>query len=141
MNNEIKTGDLIEFVDNSKIIIGINKNGNGLTIEEIENKYDVKIKKVVRPIGYKQIYEKKEILDEAEKRYLEAVIRPFKEDVRAISKRQNPFIYSSDCKDYYINIVLDDCDEFSLPYFKNREMYKGMETNKYYTIEELGLYE
>lgn len=134
MNNEIKTGDLIEFVDNSKIIIGINKNGNGLTIEEIENQYDVKIKKVVRPTGYKQIYEKKEILDEAEKRYLEAVIRPFKEDVITVSKRKN-------LTDYYIKIDLDDCDELSLPYFKGREMYEGMETGKEYTIEELGLYE
>ena len=134
MNNEIKAGDLIEFIDNSKVIIGINKNGDGLTIEEIENQYDVKIKKVVRPIGYKQIYDKKEILDEAEKRYLEAVIRPFKEDVITISKRKNP-------RDYYINIVLDDSDELTLPYFKSREMYKGMETGKEYTIEELGLYE
>lgn len=134
MNNEIKRGDLIEFVDNSKIIIGINKNCEGLTIEEIENQYDVKIKKVVRPTGYKQIYEKKEILDEAEKRYLKAVIRPFKEDVISVSKREN-------LMDYYINIELDDCDELSLPYFKGRKMYEGMETDKEYTIEELGLYE
>lgn len=134
MNNEIKAGDLIEFIDNSRVIIGINKNGDGLTIEEIESKYDAKIKKVVRPIGYKQIYDKKEILDEAEKRYLEAVIRPFKEDVITISKRKN-------LRDYYINIILDDNDELTLPYFKKREMYKGMETGKEYTIEELGLYE
>lgn len=134
MNNEIKTGDLIEFVDNSKIIIGINKDVNGLTIEEIENQYDVKIKKVVRPTGYKQIYEKKEILDEAEKRCLEAVIRPFKEDVITVSKRKN-------LVDYYINIDLGDYDELSLPYFKGRKMYEGMETDKEYTIEELGLYE
>ena len=61
--NRLKGGDLIEFADGSTLIIGIKKNGDGLTIKEIERLYDVKIKKVARPSNYIKIYEKNEILD------------------------------------------------------------------------------
>ena len=33
----------------------------------------------------------------------------------------------------------DVVDTFTLPYFPKGNMYKGMETNKKYTLEELGL--
>ena len=77
--------------------------------------------------------QEKDILDEAEKRYLKAVIRPFKNRVRYISKE--------DCHDgdYYISIVLDSSEHTDLPYFKKRTMYNGMEEDKGYTLKELGL--
>lgn len=71
------------------------------------------------------------ILDNAEKKYLSNVIRPFKEDIISISKVQlfdRKFIY----------IHLTD-DSFSLPYLKSDSMYKGMELDKQYTVKELGL--
>lgn len=79
------------------------------------------------------------ILDEAEKRYLRAVIRPFRDRVISISK----YFYVFD-NAYAIDIcILSSVKIFEkeiirLPLFRN-EMYKGMEKNKPYTLEELDL--
>jgi hypothetical protein len=72
----------------------------------------------------------KEILDEKEKEYLSAVIRPFKDRIEFIAKRK--------MFDDYICIGLND-EAISLPYFKKGTMYKGMELYKEYTLKELGL--
>lgn len=77
--------------------------------------------------------QEKEILDDTEKRYLKAVIRPFKNRVRYISKED---CYDGDC---YISIGLDHGEDINLPYFKKRTMYNGMEEDKKYTLKELGL--
>lgn len=95
-----------------------------------------KIIKIEEP-EYQTVYESKpEILDEVEKRYLSNVIRPFRDRVKTISK----FVYSGG--NASIDISIDDNNTGwlieLLPFPKN-EMYKGMEDNKKYTIEELGL--
>lgn len=80
-----------------------------------------------------------DILDEAEKRYLIAVIRPFRDRVISISK----YFYVFD-NAYAIDIcILSSVNIFEkeiirLPLFRN-EIYKGMEKNKPYTLEELDL--
>lgn len=76
---------------------------------------------------------KKEILDEAEKEYLHAVIKPFKEKVTGIAIRE----FSDDKCYLYIDIIGDD--GFGLPNFKRGTMYKNMEIDRNYTLEELGL--
>ena len=90
--------------------------------------------KVERPVQYETVYERKEeILDEAEKRYLRDVIRPFRDKVGHIRK-QNFF------KGYYININVkhnDGEEGIDLPYFNKNTMYKGMKLDKEYTLEEL----
>ena len=75
-----------------------------------------------------------EILDDVEKRYLSAVIRPFRKRVDSVMKISDPLSYDKE----YIFIKLDE-DSFSLPYFKIGTMYQGMELEKVYTLEELGL--
>ena len=75
-----------------------------------------------------------DILDDAEKRYLSAVIRPFRKRVDSIMKISDPLGSARE----YIFIKLDE-DSFSLPYFKTGTMYQGMELEKVYTLEELGL--
>ena len=75
-----------------------------------------------------------DILDNVEKRYLSAVIRPFRKRVDSIIKISDPLGYDKE----YIFIKLDE-DSFSLPYFKTGTMYQGMELEKVYTLEELGL--
>lgn len=75
-----------------------------------------------------------DILDDVEKRYLSAVIRPFRKRVDSIMKISDPLSYDKE----YIFIKLDE-DSFSLPYFKIGTMYQGMELEKVYTLEELGL--
>lgn len=77
----------------------------------------------------------KSILEEKEKEYLSAVIRPFRDSVVAIIK----------CKydDYYefiqIEVNQERYEYVNLPNFKKDIMYKGMEIDKGYTLEELGL--
>lgn len=72
------------------------------------------------------------ILDEVEREYLSAVIKPFKGDVDYICKRLNH-------GGYYIAIVSNGSDVMKLPYFPNNEMYKGMELDRRYKLKELGL--
>ena len=75
-----------------------------------------------------------DILDDVEKRYLSAVIRPFRKRVDSIIKISDPLSYDKE----YIFIKLDE-DSVSLPYFKVGTMYQGMELERAYTLEELGL--
>ena len=76
---------------------------------------------------------KEPILDEKERKYLSAVIKPFK--VRWIIKRT----MKNDCGEY-IKIAFKNDDECMIfPNFKTGAMYKGMEAEKRYTPKELGL--
>lgn len=75
---------------------------------------------------------KGDILDYAEKKYLSEVIRPFRKEVTTIKKIEAP------AGGEYISILLKD-DGMCLPCFKKDTMYKGMEPEKRYTPEELGL--
>lgn len=74
----------------------------------------------------------KEILDEEEKEYLSNVIRPFRDKVEYIIKFD---LLSEE----YISICLPEHETTDLPCFKRGTMYKGMEIEKKYTLEELGL--
>ena len=75
--------------------------------------------------------EKEEILDEEEKEYLRAVIRPFRDRVKYIIKKEK-------FKNESIGIFLEE-DVIVFPCFKKGTMYKGLEKYKEYTLEELGL--
>ena len=93
-----------------------------------------KIIKIEEPT-YQTVYEAKiEILDEVEKRYLRGVIRPFRDNVEIIRK-----LFSRAKGKYYIQIRYKDEPSTNLPYFESKEIYKNMETDKKYTLEELGL--
>ena len=74
------------------------------------------------------------ILDDVEREYLSAVIKPFRNKVKHIVKL-NGF---SEAKQF-IRIIMCDCDCANLPFFKGGTMYKGMEADKLYSLEELGL--
>jgi len=77
-----------------------------------------------------------QILDDVEKRYLENVLRPFKDNVNFIVKYK-------DIADYhYINVAIGGAgDNLTCPDFEKDTMYKGMEVNKRYNMKELGLFE
>lgn len=77
---------------------------------------------------------KEPILDDVEKKYLSAVIKPFRTRVNHISKEENP-----DGSTEFIHIDLSDEDVADFPNFKANTMYKGMEVGKDYTLQELGL--
>lgn len=79
---------------------------------------------------------KKSILNDIEKEYLSAVIKPFRDRVISIGK--------CNCYEYeYIVIKYLDIGKneghIYLPCFERGTMYKGMEAGKKYTLEELGL--
>lgn len=80
------------------------------------------------------------ILDDAEREYLSAVIRPFRDKVLSI-KKSSGLLYASHHFDeiyvYYESFGHDLC--FDLPPFEKGTMYKGMKPNQKYTPEELGL--
>ena len=77
---------------------------------------------------------KEQILNDAEKKYLSAVIKPFRGKVSYISKQKN-----FDSTMEFIHIDLSDGDVADFPNFKADTMYRGMEVGKYYTLQELGL--
>lgn len=78
---------------------------------------------------------KPEILDKVEKKYLREVIRPFRKEVKAIRKKEDP---ADPAGKEYIQICLEkDCLTF--PSFEKGEMYEGLEPYKNYTPEDLGL--
>ena len=78
----------------------------------------------------KQPYKEPSILDEAEKKYLSAVIRPWRDKVKWIVKMTT-------CGNQeYIKICLED-EGTNLPNFKKNTMYKGMKSYKEYTLDEL----
>lgn len=77
----------------------------------------------------------KPILNEKEKEYLSSVIKPFRDKVSLISKRSND-------NGQFISIEIEEKphnNNMFFPYFEKGSMYKGMEINKYYTLEELDL--
>ena len=76
---------------------------------------------------------KPQILDDVEKAYLSAVIKPFRKDVAYIEK----CIFSMDT--YYVQISTKTNEDINLPNFRIKSMYTGMKENRRYTLEELGL--
>ena len=96
--------------------------------------YYGKIIKIEEP-EYRTVYEvKPEILDETEKRYLRGVIRPFRSKVLQIAKKYDHFTELE-----YIRIIIKDDVSLEFPSFSKNTMYKSMELDKKYTLEELGL--
>lgn len=76
------------------------------------------------------------ILDETEKKYLESVIKPFRNKIIHIAK------YSYSVGEY-ISICYKDTNKIhgfiNLPSFKSNTMYKGMEIGREYSLKELGI--
>lgn len=123
----------------------VSQNQNG-TIKSIDIYYDVKrIEKIkflsetsatqaMNAIGeWLEEEYKPSILDDVEKAYLSAVIKPFREEVEYVYKK-----YLEISKREYLEISLEN-GVISFPCFEKDTMYKGMEANKRYTLEELGL--
>ena len=77
---------------------------------------------------------KEQILDDVEREYLSAVIKPFRKKISYIIKSKD----LSEGKKY-IKIELCNGDTMYFPYLANDAMYKGMKLDRNYTLEELGL--
>lgn len=142
---DLKDGDIVTYRNGlKKIVSGDKLYGNDLfaplryyteDLKDVDGEEEYDIVKVERPVKYETLFERKEeILDEVEKRYLTEVIRPFRKRIQFIQKKKeiteiNP----------YIRIICEDNDKLVFPYITDNSMYKGMEPNRKYTLEELGL--
>lgn len=79
---------------------------------------------------------KEPVLDDVEKAYLRAVIKPFRKNVNYISKIDVNY----PALNQFISIKVNHTQCVNLPNFSKKSgMYKGMKVNKHYTLEELGL--
>lgn len=143
--SDLKDGDYCIFKNKERAIkMGeyVVANGGGIPLKEYNNKlehnynsnYD--IVRIDRPTEYKTIYKNDEILDSTEKKYLAAVIAPFRDKVKNIAKidKDNGKQYICIC--HYGGLYTEN---ITLPYFKSGTMYVGMQPNKEYTLKELGL--
>ena len=129
-NGEVLVKDDKDILENSGYVRNI------LELNNFKSRILGKIIKIEEP-EYQTVYESKpEILDDVEKRYLNNVIRPFRGNVRFITKRRY-WIDSTEYND--ISIFINNNSNIILPKFKANNMYKGMEIEKTYTLEELGL--
>lgn len=140
MNKDFKLqkGDKVFYKSSNNKTKSIIINGlSGETLKYVENGLGLEnVFKILRPTGYKKVYEaEKEVLDEKEKEYLSAVIKPFKNNVLYIVKVYNLY------NDYQqlLTIALKGDRFIQFPSFEKDTMYKGMIPNRYYTLKELGL--
>ena len=142
---DLRDGDYCVFKNGDKAIkIGnyVGTHNAVVPLREYNNKlehnfnsnYDVV--RINRPTKYETIYKNDEILDSTEKKYLAAVIAPFRDKVKNIAKidKDNGKQYICICHNG--NLYTEN---IALPYFKSGTMYVGMKSNKEYTLEELGL--
>ena len=74
---------------------------------------------------------KEPILDDAEKEYLSAVIKPFRKRIKYI-------VIWHDGSEQFLHIELYD-EYINFPNFKANTMYKGMKPERRYSLDELGL--
>ena len=76
----------------------------------------------------------KPVLTDEEKEYLSYVIKPFREDVLKISKFKSKVLNNKEV------IGFETPNGFMIfPPFEKDKMYKNMELNKGYTLDDLGL--
>ena len=144
--SDLQNGDIVTYRDGRKKIVFEDKfyGSNHFVLlkyytedlKDIDGEEENDIIKVERPVKYETVFERKEeILDETEKRYLASVIKPFKNKIETIEKT----IKIGDSSLCYLIMLLKNNDMANLPNFKKNSMYKGMETNKKYTLKKLGL--
>ena len=79
---------------------------------------------------------KEKILNDAEKKYLSAIIKPFRDKVDYICKANFTERYG------FQRIIIgltDDSADIGLPLFESETMYQNMKPDHEYTLKELGL--
>ncbi len=131
----LKKGDIVDYSINISNLNCTTVIYNEQTINHFQKFFNCKITKIQRPRELEIIYAvPKPILNKKEKRYLENVLTPFRNEVQAVSKHSFGYNY-----DEYISIGLIN-DVIALPIFKKNTMYRGMELDKKYSVKELGLF-
>lgn len=137
MLKEIKIKEIkqLQAVDNFDKFVNINDAAFNISGRFEGEPNEETLMGIMKSKNVKIVYEvEDEILDEQEKKYLGNLIRPFRDKVLSVMKTEY-----YDERAEFISIMLRDDGDVDLPNFKKGTMYKGMETNKQYTLKELGL--
>ena len=117
---------LLFHFDSPRAVIKLIREKFGCQIKVEKYATDAILEWMARP------YEEK-ILDDVERKYLAAVIRPFRKEIDTISKFHTANTMQ------YIYFQMKDKNGWTLPLFKKGTMYKGMVQGKHYKLDELGL--
>ena len=145
LRKALKEGKAIASTSKDMSVFYIRKEGRdfvsrGKETDEYVGPYSLRLtaEEILKDNIPYEIYEKP-ILDKVERKYLSDVIRPFRKDYKITISKKSVI----DAKEYLCISVKKIPSVFSefilLPCFKKGSMYKGMERDKEYSLEELGL--
>ena len=127
IKNGYKFGDLLfSFDSNGDTVISLNDKilARGQYIPSLKRWLDKE-------------HKQEPILNNAEKKYLSAVIKPFRDKVDFICK-VNSIVKYRRSQNIVIGIT-DSSADIYLPPFESETIYKGMKPGHEYTLEELGI--
>lgn len=139
---ELKDNDIVELRNGEIRRIELNKD-NTFSVVGLENycslnDYNDNLKnmktKYYDIVRIYKCYKRLEILSDEEKSYLKNFIKPFKNRIEYICKLR----YDSIDKEFLLIAIKDDTS-VTMPDFNINEYYVGMENDKTYSLEELGL--
>ena len=142
LKQELKENDIVELRNGEIRKIKL-QGDNSLSVVGVEdycslNNYDDNLHndktKYYDIIKIYKYYKRLDILTDEERNYLENLIKPFKNRIEFICKNR----YNKIDKEY-LNIGIKDEVSITLPDFDLNEYYAGMEIDKTYRLEELGL--
>lgn len=136
-----KLAEILEIeIDKPFYIKGYANNPCKLTHNRIINNQGFLIYSKIFLLLTGELEIEKPILDDVEKRYLESIFRPFKNRVMYVEKI---FRFGYEQIRYRVSLPVEKHGNESckLPAFDKGIMYKGMEYDKKYSIEELELFE
>lgn len=140
---DMEETNLQHYKEDLKEIVKFNFDNPRGVIKKIRETFGYQIKVEIGGCATDEILEwmslpyKEPILNDKEREYLSAVIKPYKNKVTFIAKSKDSY----EAK-YFISIVVNGNygrEAIHLPWFKGNAMYKGMKIGKEYTLEELGL--
>lgn len=89
------------------------------------------------PTRISDIYDP-QILDDIEREYIKFVLKPFHEEVSYVEKLVDNLIDDGSYSKEFLYVKLHD-GEFIFPDFDKGKMYVGMEVDKKYKLDELGI--
>lgn len=79
------------------------------------------------------------VLNDAEREYLKTVLKPFRGAVKYVEKVSASVFDEDNRKEEYVFVAFYDGGLFAFPNFDAGTMYTGMELNKEYKLDELGI--
>lgn len=119
--------DEIPMIDDDILTMVRFKNGNAFTLFKWDKWNELAKKHNSRLL-------KKWLLDDGEREYLRAVLRPFKKDIECVVKYASiGYLYE------YLVVKMKRKCSWCFPMFPIGTMYQGMEESKEYTLKDLGL--